>query len=248
VRLKVNHSAIQTCLGSFITRKKYNLKFKDHKDRTPPQPYYHVMWIFQPKKISQVALLQLTSSSTYLAAFGKMPSITFDEVLGLEEQFYHDGLQQGLADGVKAGRIEGRTFGLEKGFEKYVESGRLYGKSLVWRNRILGSQSSLAAKDRHQRASNSVSNLDDAKKTVGDALPTLPQNQRLSKHLRVLHALSESESLTTENTEEAVSDFDDRLKRAKGKAKIIERMVGESREELDDGVGLIGIPSTIEHS
>jgi flagellar biosynthesis/type III secretory pathway protein FliH len=65
-----------------------------------------------------------------------MPPNTFDEILGLEEQFYDDGYKQGLEDGVKAGRIEGRTFGLEKGFEKYVESGRLYGKSLVWANRI----------------------------------------------------------------------------------------------------------------
>merc|ERR1712093_478906 len=55
---------------------------------------------------------------------------TFDEVLGLEEQFYEDGFRQGYEDGVKAGRVEGRTFGLEKGFEKYVESGRLHGKDL----------------------------------------------------------------------------------------------------------------------
>merc|ERR1711977_512089 len=54
-------------------------------------------------------------------------------------------------------------------------------------------------------------------------------NQTLAKHLKVLHALAESESLSTENTEEAVSDFDDRLKRAQGKAKIIERIVGENQ-------------------
>src|SRR4051812_19439144 len=64
-----------------------------------------------------------------------MPVNPFDEVLGLEEQFYDDGYQQGLADGVKAGQIEGRTFGLEKGFEKYAESGRLHGKALIWANR-----------------------------------------------------------------------------------------------------------------
>jgi hypothetical protein len=166
-----------------------------------------------------------------------MQSNTFDEILGLEEQFYHDGLQQGLADGIKAGQIEGRTFGLEKGFEKYIESGKLYGKSLVWSNRIPASQASLAAKDRQQRASNTASKPDEEKR-INNVLPSLPQNQRLSKHLKVLHALSESESLSTENTEEAVSDFDDRLKRAEGKAKIIERMVGECREEVDGGVGL----------
>jgi hypothetical protein len=66
-------------------------------------------------------------------------------------------------------------------------------------------------------------------------LPSLSKSQRLERHLKVLHALSESESLSTENTEEAVSDFDDRLKRAEGKAKIIERLVGEGREEVDGG-------------
>ena len=175
---------------------------------------------------------------------------SFDEVLGLEEQFYNDGLQQGLADGVKAGQIEGRTFGLEKGFEKYIESGRLYGKSLVWANRMPKSQDSLAAKYRHQTgpASSGVSNLPEEMKPLHNTLPSLPQNQRLSKHLKVLHALSESETLSTENTEEAVSDFDDRLKRAEGKAKIIERMVGEAREEVD-GVGQTktGNTSSVEH-
>jgi hypothetical protein len=166
-----------------------------------------------------------------------MQSNTFDEILGLEEQFYHDGLQQGLVDGVKAGQIEGRTFGLEKGFEKYIESGRLYGKSLVWANRIPASQGSLAAKDRQQSASNTTSKPDEEKR-INNVLPSLPQNQRLLKHLKVLHALSESESLSTENTEEAVSDFDYRLKRAEGKAKIIERMVGEGREEVDGGIEL----------
>jgi hypothetical protein len=171
-----------------------------------------------------------------------MQPITFDEVLGLEEQFYHDGFRQGLADGVKAGQIEGRTFGLEKGFEKYVESGRLYGKSLVWANRMPGFQNSFANKDRQRAglAFNMASNSKDEEKILDPVLPSLPNNQRLSKHLKVMHALSESESLSTENTEEAVSDFDDRLKRAEGKTKIIERMVGEGREEVDGGQTNIG--------
>src|SRR5258708_5428980 len=123
-----------------------------------------------------------------------MQSNTFDEILGLEEQFYNDGLQQGLADGIKAGQIEGRTFGLEKGFEKYVESGRLYGKSLVWANRMPPSQDSLVAKDRQQTGpvSNAASNADGEKKTLYHVLPSLPQNRRLSKHMKVLHALTES--------------------------------------------------------
>lgn len=155
----------------------------------------------------------------------------FDEVLGLEEQFYNDGLRQGLADGVKAGQIEGRTFGLEKGFEKYVESGRLYGKSLIWANRMPGSVH--VSEDRQQACSSPrlASEAREEKRSSHNMLPPLPHNQRLSKHLKVLHALAESESLSSENTEEAVSDFDDRLKRAQGKAKVIERMIGEVDED-----------------
>ncbi|TVY78250.1 putative ORAOV1 family protein [Lachnellula suecica] len=159
-----------------------------------------------------------------------MESGTFDEILGLEEGFYDDGHRQGMADGVAAGRIEGRTFGLEKGFEKYVESGRLYGKSLVWANRIPQLQ-------RNQTnpafpAPNGTSQLSKSTSPLRK-LPTLPDNQRMVKHLKVLHALAESESLSTENTEEAVSDFDDRFKRAQAKAKIIERLVGEVKGDVE---------------
>lgn len=165
-----------------------------------------------------------------------MQSDTFDEVLGLEEQFYTDGFQQGVADGIKAGRVEGRTFGLEKGFEKYVESGRLYGKSLVWANRMAEFQNAPANEDRSQleQASDTTLKLHDHQKPTPLKLPSLSRNQRLSKHLRILCALSESESLSTENTEESVSDYDDRLKRAQVKAKIIERMLGEGRQDFQN--------------
>lgn len=150
-----------------------------------------------------------------------MESDTFDEILGLEETFYDDGHRQGMTDGVQAGRIEGRTFGLEKGFEKYVESARLSGKALVWANRI-------PQLHRGHPGSQSTEPT-----STTQTLPPLPDNQRLIKHLKVLHALAESESLSTENTEEAVSDFDDRFKRAQAKAKVIERLVGEANVEMD---------------
>ncbi|KAH8685953.1 hypothetical protein BGZ60DRAFT_396549 [Tricladium varicosporioides] len=160
-----------------------------------------------------------------------MPSNTFDEILGLEEKFYDEGYQQGLADGTKAGRIEGRTFGLEKGFEKYVGSGKLYGKSLIWINRtpqfqVRSGEGNSSIKSNSQPLSNDM-------QATSEILPIFPENhhnQRLAKHLTVLYALVESESLSTENTEEAVSDFDDRFKRAQAKTKIIERMVGEIKE------------------
>ena len=180
-----------------------------------------------------------------------MQSNTFDEILGLEEQFYDDGYQQGLADGIKSGRIEGRTFGLEKGFEKYIESGRLYGKSLVWANRTPELQ---------KKKSNSPNQPSQPSSAAGDAsglqdgrleldlprqLPQLPDNARLAKHIRTLHALAESESLSTENTEDAVSDFDDRFKRAQAKSKIIERMAGETKGD-SEGQGKSSNDGSIE--
>ncbi|ESZ97501.1 hypothetical protein SBOR_2048 [Sclerotinia borealis F-4128] len=152
----------------------------------------------------------------------------FEDVLNLEEEFYTTGYTQGISEGITAGRIEGRTFGLEKGFEKYLEMGRLHGKSIVWANRIPSLQ-----KPTIPSASNSAVKLE-SEGQEGEAshdvkLPELPKNERLAKHVRVFHALAEAESLSTENSEDAVADFDDRFKRAVAKAKIIEKMVGEGQ-------------------
>lgn len=144
----------------------------------------------------------------------------FDDLLGLEDQFYDEGYQLGVSDGAKAGKIEGRVFGLEKGFEKYIESGKLHGRSLVWAGR------------QAQTSNTSVVDSQDSA-VVGVpsrsplSLPPLSANPRLEKHVRVLYALTEPVSLSTHNSEEAVSDFDDRLKRAAGKVKIIEKLAGE---------------------
>ncbi|KAM0432358.1 hypothetical protein ACHAPT_004900 [Fusarium lateritium] len=130
----------------------------------------------------------------------------FEDVLNLEERFYSEGYQQGLKDGVKAGRIEGRSFGMEKGFEKFLESGRLAGRAVVWANRM---------------------------PSEGDSctLPPLPRNARLEKNVNTLYALVEPDTLSTENSDDAVQDFDDRVKRAQGKAKIVERMAGNGGRE-----------------
>jgi hypothetical protein len=161
-----------------------------------------------------------------------MPSHTFDDILGLEEQFYDDGYRQGLEDGVEAGRIEGRTFGLEKGFEKYVESGRLYGKSLIWANRMPSFRYGSNNSTQPPMSADSSEPLNGLL-LPPRKLPYLLDNIRLSRHIKTLHALAESESLSTENTEEAVSDFDDRCKRAQAKSKIIERMAGENKGDSE---------------
>lgn len=157
----------------------------------------------------------------------------FDDLLGLEDKFYDEGYQLGTAEGTKAGKIEGRVFGLEKGFEKFVEAGRLHGRSVVWAGRL--PQGDTPDKPISVAKVQEGEALATASVPQGTSLPALA-NPRLEKHIRVLYALSEPASLATDNTEDAVSDFDDRLKRAHAKIKIIERLVGED-SSLFAGIG-----------
>jgi len=164
-----------------------------------------------------------------------MAADPFEDVLDLEDQFYRDGYRQGMEDGVQAGKIEGRSLGLEKGFEKFMESGRLYGKAIVWANRLPDKQPGSSAQGQYHGGSQEgiVSN-----ESEPQHLPRLPGNSRLWKNITTLHALVEPESLSTENTDESVNDFDERVKRARGKAKIIERTLGEDNQE--DGTATAG--------
>ncbi|KAH8911659.1 DUF1715-domain-containing protein [Coniochaeta sp. PMI_546] len=151
----------------------------------------------------------------------------FEDVLNLEDQFYQDGYKKGQADGDKAGRIEGRSLGLEKGYRKFMESGRLHGRAIVWANRLPRLQAKSQSEGQQDLDSSSP------EKTQQRSLPPLPSNPRLEKNVTTLFALTEPDSLSTENTDEAVNDFDDRFKRAEGKAKVIEKMVGEDHKKDD---------------
>ncbi|KAK7989342.1 hypothetical protein PG989_009657 [Apiospora arundinis] len=144
-----------------------------------------------------------------------MASDPFDDVLNLEDQYYDQGYKLGYDDGFQAGKIEGRSVGLKKGYEKFMEAGRLQSKAIIWANRIPNMQKT--AKE------------PDSKKT---SLPPIgSSNQRLEKNITSLYALVEPGTLSTENTDEAVNDFDDRFKRAQGKLKIVERGIGEETEK-----------------
>lgn len=172
----------------------------------------------------------------------------FDSLLGLEDHYYQEGYELGVKHGTQAGLIEGRLFGLEKGYEKYAAIGKLHGQSTVWAARLSSSQNSESngtEKMRHKsNASDNRNIISDAAQMNSESQETiwtgehghgepsgsllnLTENSRLVKHIRTLYALVEPSSLSTENNEESVSVFDDRLKRAEGKVKIIEKMVGE---------------------
>lgn len=151
----------------------------------------------------------------------------FDTLLTLEDQFYSEGHAEGLADGEAAGRAEGRQLGLERGFAKFAEAGRLQGRAIVWANRLRESSRPVVSGEGDAEGAAPGAGAESEGASEGRILPPLAHSARLAKHVSALYALAETESLSTENTDEAVDDFDDRLRRAQGRVKVIERMVGE---------------------
>jgi hypothetical protein len=172
----------------------------------------------------------------------------FDSVLNLEDDYYEEGYKQGVEDGSRAGRIEGRVFGLEKGFAKYLAMGQLNGRACVWAARMPSNMNAgftgddttgptkIAENDTGRPKEEE--NVQTYKETA--ELNPLPQNVRLEKHITTLYALTEAESLSTQNSEESVSDFDDRFKRAVAKAKVIQNIIGERDVDLtaDEETGI----------
>ncbi|KAH8202854.1 hypothetical protein TruAng_003017 [Truncatella angustata] len=154
-----------------------------------------------------------------------MASDPFEDVLNLEDGYYEQGYTQGYEDGYQSGKIEGRSVGLKSGYEKFLEAGRLQGKAIVWANRLANLRGAAGA------ASGPRSSTRQAAAEL--QLPPLASNARLEKNVSSLHALVEPGTLSAENNDEAVNDFDDRFKRAQGKLKIVERMLGEDAEKAD---------------
>lgn len=221
----------------------------------------------------------------------------FDSLFSLEETFYREGYELGLADGKRAGLIEGRLTGLERGFEKFAQMGRLHGKCVIWaarmpssRKRRIGSCSpsdqksggggegeymvteeegerKKGEKERKENTNDDDSAIERGQKQSCTlppspntkhnlSSPSIPphlllssnndrKSSRLHKHILTLYALVEPASLSIQNTEAAVSDFDDRLRRAEGKVKIIERITGEEgdgskRKGGEEGIEELG--------
>ena len=142
------------------------------------------------------------------------PTDPFDSLLSLEQQYYTEGYALGHQDGSRAGRIEGRLFGLEKGFEKFSELGKLRGRAVVWRARL---------DDFSPQPTQPVGSQGES---VG-SVARLEANERRTKQVRRLCDLTDFETLSTENDEDAVAEFDERLKHAKAKATLISKLMGE---------------------
>lgn len=163
-----------------------------------------------------------------------MENNLLDSLLDLEEKFYKEGYDLGVADGIQAGYTEGSVFAVEKGFEKFFEIGRLYGKALVWAQRLADTDPSKNPK-LGDEPRDSPNEFDDVSlgPAACEAMLSLPKSSRLAKNLYTLLELVDPASLVMENTEDAVSDAEERLKGALIKAKLIQRVLGEREDNSD---------------
>ena len=154
----------------------------------------------------------------------------FDDLLTLEDTLYTSAHAQGTTDGARAGRIEGRVFGLEKGFEKFAALGELHGRGAVWGSRIASSTPPTTS-----TPTTSPLNLTDPHtENQQTLLPTIANTStRLTSNTSLLYHLTDPSTFDTSNNETAVADYDDRFKRAGAKAKVIERIVGETSSSVN---------------
>lgn len=156
-----------------------------------------------------------------------------DSVLDLEEIAYQSGFDEGKADGAEAGHREGMVFGIEKGYQKAVEMGKLHGRALMLNSCLsdpiprpdVNSSTPFITTDAAAELGPNPPCDRLASKTPN--LPTLPQNSRLKKHVETLLKLTDPHTLSLENSDEAVDEFDDRMRKATAKAKVIDKLIVE---------------------
>ncbi|KAF1811101.1 hypothetical protein P152DRAFT_399931, partial [Eremomyces bilateralis CBS 781.70] len=183
-----------------------------------------------------------TTAETQVAMEDEDP---FDHVLQLESHYQAEGYALGVADGTKAGHAEGYAFGIEKGFEKFMQMGVVQGRAAVWEARVAmsdyngentitneGTSSSLAdpsqsGNSKAKEEGDDVKSVEISQRDPKSRIPALQPNERLLKHLGTLHSHTDNMTMSLENTEEAVDAFDERLRKATAKVKVIEKTMGE---------------------
>ena len=184
--------------------------------------------------------------------------LDIDSLLRLEETYHAEGHALGETDGTHAGLLEGRAFGLQRAFERFSAMGRLHGRSVIWTSRMglepaenrettnAPEQKINDEEENHEPFLPSLPSASNPDLDIPDAAETQPNQKNLStarwtqikpttrlrKHVTLLYGLTEPESLSMENTEDAVTEFEDRYKRATTKAGMISKLVGEIVEEV----------------
>src|ERR1700759_2869024 len=161
----------------------------------------------------------------------------FDAALNLEDTSYADGYAQGVSDGSHAGGVEGRICGLEKGFEKFLEMGRIHGQARIWSARLpatVGSDST-GVDDQsdilYSKPADETTPVAKGEESRSSLTP-LQSNPRLEKHIQSLLKLTDRAEISTANDEDSLEDFDERIKRARSKVKVLERLTGEQHSQL----------------
>ena len=151
-----------------------------------------------------------------------------DAVLSLEDRYYRQGFAQGHAEGSYAGKLEGRATGLETGFDKFTKFGMLAGKGAVWAGRV--SARSQTGEGSPSLEDLSLEDVAASKSKSKSKIGISHENEsmlRLLRKIETLRALTDAETLSTVNDENACTDFEDRLKRATAKARLIENVIGD---------------------
>jgi hypothetical protein len=178
-----------------------------------------------------------------------MASDPFDDLLEIENDYYQEGYDAGVADSTYAGLIEGRVFGIEKGYEKALELGKQRGRAMVWERRldvsVSGNESSQQMTSSSESQSTSAPSEAGIMHQITQSLPRLPTTTRLRKHVEALSAAADPAVLAKDNSDEAVTDFDDRIAKANAKTKVIANIVGEAfnpsstgNSGIEDSTGL----------
>jgi hypothetical protein len=166
------------------------------------------------------------------------------DLLDLEDGFYKEGYEAGIADSAYAGTLEGKLFGIEKGYDKALELGKLHGRALVWQQRQQADSDAALSGPEAARREQTTSGSD----TLSDALSSmasLAKNARLEKNIEGLLSLSDPKNLPTDNSDESVSQMEDAIAKSKAKAKMIAIAAGEPLDaaatpsgSIEDSMGL----------
>ncbi|KEF56719.1 uncharacterized protein A1O9_06909 [Exophiala aquamarina CBS 119918] len=169
-----------------------------------------------------------------------MASDPFDELLDIENNYYKEGYDAGVVDSTYAGLVEGKVFGVEKGYEKALELGKHRGRALVWQRRLgLSNASGEALREvtTSSAGTPTASTLSDAAmmRQVCQTLPRLSTNARLQRHVEALSIAADPASVAKDNSDEAVTEFDERIAKARAKAKVIATIVGETFNPTSTG-------------
>lgn len=159
------------------------------------------------------------SSSKQLFTTESDLATAFDSLLDLETYHYDLGHAAGLRDGLAVGGAEARLFGLEQAFARFATMGALAARCRIWTARC--KSAGLDDNDHKDAMPNTA---------VSTTWPSLCAPARLAQHLTTLHALTDLRTLGATNEDADVGDFDERLRRAQAKVKIIQRPLGEEHE------------------